>query len=54
MIPPTALTAEAVALLATAMRRLLVSTWLVNLACKAVLYICSSSRVFFGPLQVFS
>jgi len=54
MISQTALTAAMDAWLATAMCWLLASSWLLSSACKDVFSICSSSRVFFGPLQVFS
>ena len=50
----TALAAKVDAVLATAICWLLASTCMLIRACKKLLSSCSSSRVFFGPLQVFS
>ena len=54
MMSYTALAAKVDAMLATAICWLLASTRMLICACKTVLSSCSSSRVFFGPLQVFS
>ena len=50
----TALAAKVDALLATAICWLLASTCMLIRACKKLLSSCSSSRIFFGLLQVFS